>query len=99
YSTHSTATVGEQLARQGLLLRQLRLRPKARVVEFGSGWGNLTLELAKMELAVTAVDVQPRFGELISERAKRLGLEIQIVTSDMHYTLHGLSYWDSDSAD
>jgi len=36
-----------------------------------------------MGLAVTAVDVHPGFGELVSERAKQLGLEIQIVTSDM----------------
>jgi 2-polyprenyl-3-methyl-5-hydroxy-6-metoxy-1,4-benzoquinol methylase len=83
YSTRSTATVGEQLARQGLLLRLLRLRPTARVVEFGAGWGNLTLELAKMGLTVTAVDVDPKFGELVSQRASQLGLTIQIVTSDM----------------
>jgi 2-polyprenyl-3-methyl-5-hydroxy-6-metoxy-1,4-benzoquinol methylase len=83
YFTHSTATIGEQLVRQGLLLRQLQLRPQARVVEFGSGWGNLTLELAKMGLNVTAVDVHPGFGRLLSERAKQLGLEIEIVTSDM----------------
>lgn len=83
YSTHSSATVGEQLARQGLLLRQLPLGPQARVVEFGSGWGNLTLELAKMKLNVTAVDVYPKFAELISARARQLGLEIQNVTCDM----------------
>ena len=83
YSTYSTATVGEQLVRQGFLLRQLGLRPRARIVEFGSGFGNLTLELAKMEVSVTAVDVNPKFGELISRRSRQLGLEIQFVTSDM----------------
>jgi len=83
YATQSTATLGEQLIRQGLLIRQLKLRPPARVIEFGPGWGNLTLELAKMNLAVTAVDVYPKFTELISERAKQLGLDIQTVTCDM----------------
>jgi hypothetical protein len=83
YATHSTATVGDQLVRQGLLLRQLRLPPQARVVEFGSGWGNLTLELAKMGLAVTSVDVYSKFGELVSKRAEQLGLDIETVTCDM----------------
>lgn len=53
------------------------------MIEFGPGWGNLTLELAKMGLAVTAVDVHPGFGELVSERAKQLGLSINVVVTDM----------------
>jgi ubiquinone/menaquinone biosynthesis C-methylase UbiE len=83
YSTYSTTTVGDQLIRQGLLLRQFRVKPGARVVEFGPGWGNLTLELAKMGFAMTAADVNLEFGDLITQRAGKLGLEIQVVTSDM----------------
>lgn len=83
YATQSSNTVGEQLMLQGMLIRKLALRPGARVVEFGPGWGNLTLELAKMGMKVTAVDVYPGFSRLLASRAQQLGLEIEIVTADM----------------
>lgn len=83
YATRSSLTVGEQLILQGMLIRHLRLKPGARIVEFGPGWGNLTLELAKMGYRVTAVDVYPAFGRLIETRAQALGLEIEVVVADM----------------
>lgn len=83
YATLSPVTVGDQLVLQGTFIRQLKLKPGSRIVEFGPGWGNLTLELAKMGMRVTAVDVYPAFGRLIEARAHQLGLEIEVVVADM----------------
>jgi hypothetical protein len=46
YTTKSAATISEQLIAQGWLLRHLQLPVGSRVVEFGPGWGNTTLQLA-----------------------------------------------------
>ncbi len=83
YSTLSCSTVGSQLEMQGAILRALDLAPNARVLEFGAGWGNLALHLALMGHRVTAVDVCPRFLELIERRSARLGVHIDTACDDM----------------
>lgn len=83
YSTQSPATVGEQLIAQGFLIRTMDLRPAARIVEFGPGWGNTTIQLAQMGHRVTAVEIEPNFVNLIRRRAELLGLNIELVQQDM----------------
>lgn len=83
YGTGSTTTVGEQLMAIGFLVRELALPPGGSVLEFGPGWGNTTLELARMGLAVTAVDVEPRFVQVIRERAHAGGLAVELACADM----------------
>ena len=83
YSTHSPATVGEQLMAQGFLVRAMNLTPGARVVEFGPGWGNTTLHLAQMGYQVTAVEIEQDFVELIRRRADAIGVEVKLVNQDM----------------
>ena len=55
------------------LLRNMALRPGARVLDVGAGWGNTTLALAQLGFEVTALDIEPRFCELIRERTRRAG--------------------------
>lgn len=83
YSTLSCQTVGEQLVRQGLVLNCLDLPPHSSILEFGPGWGNLTLELARMGHQVTAVDIEPNFIELIQRRAQQSGLEVNLACDTM----------------
>ena len=83
YATGSSTTVGEQLMAVGFLVRALALPPGGRILEFGPGWGNTTLELARTGHAVTAVDVEPRYLEVIRERARRLGAEVELACADM----------------
>lgn len=83
YLTRSAETVGTQLMKQGLIIRHLPLAPGSRIVEFGAGWGNLTLHLAQMGHAVTAVEIEPAFRELICDRARRLGVPLEVVEQDM----------------
>lgn len=56
--------------------------PPARVVEFGPGWGNLTVDLLATGYTVTAVEVDPGFCELLSSRAPA-GAELEIRQADM----------------
>jgi SAM-dependent methyltransferase len=71
YSTGSTTVVGEELVARGFIVSTLGLSPPARVVEFGSGWGNLTVDLATMGFEVTAVEVEERFCALTKRRNRR----------------------------
>ena len=80
--TASGQTAGEHLMAIGFLLRAMALPPNSRVLEFGPGWGNTTLALAKLGHRVTAVDVEPRFCDLIRRRAAHEGAEIEVVDGD-----------------
>ncbi len=82
FSTGSAATTGEQLMAIGWLLRAMALPPGSRIVEFGPGWGNTTIALAKLGHHVTTVDIEPHFCELLRRRAAQEGVEIEVVQDD-----------------
>ena len=82
FSTGSGQTAGEHFMAVGFLLRAMALPPNARVLEFGPGWGNTTIMLAKLGHRVTVVDIEPRFCELIRRRAAREGVEVEVVNAD-----------------
>src|SRR6478752_4248296 len=48
YCTGSPIVVGDQLIAYGYIIKMLNLTPPARVVEFGAGWGHVTMALATM---------------------------------------------------
>jgi len=79
FSTRSTKVVGEELVARGFIVATLGLNPPARIVEFGSGWGNLTIDLATMGFEVTAVEVERRFCDL-TERRSRAGADSRLST-------------------
>jgi 2-polyprenyl-3-methyl-5-hydroxy-6-metoxy-1,4-benzoquinol methylase len=83
YFTHSAKTVGDQLIAQGQVIAQLDVPAHSRVLEFGPGWGNLTLQMAQMGHHVTAVDICPEFLELIRRRAALLSLSIETACREM----------------
>lgn len=75
--------VGDQLMAIGFLIKSMNLRPGARVLEFGPGWGNTTLALAKMGCPVLAIDIEQNFVDLIQERARMERLdEIEVRRGD-----------------
>lgn len=82
YLTQSADTVGHQLIAIGHVVRTLGLRAGQSVLEFGPGWGNTTIALARMGCQVTAVDVEPNFLALIDRRAAMKGLEIETIRGD-----------------
>ena len=87
FQTGSASVVGDDLVARGHLLRcigdpRLGLAPPARVIEFGPGWGNLTLDLAATGFEVTAVDVGEQFCTLL--RARGAGSpRLHVVHEDM----------------
>jgi len=70
YIHGSWSTVGNQLIAVGFLIKAMALPKGSRILEFGPGWGNTTLALAKMGYDVTAFDIEPNFVALIKERAQ-----------------------------
>jgi protein-L-isoaspartate O-methyltransferase len=82
FYTESPQTVGAQLIAIGHLIRTLNLPPKSTILEFGPGWGNTTLCLARMGYKVSAIDIEKRFVDLIAERARRKRLDVEIIHGD-----------------
>jgi 2-polyprenyl-3-methyl-5-hydroxy-6-metoxy-1,4-benzoquinol methylase len=83
YSTQSPLTVGDQLIAQGFLIRTLDLAPKAQVVEFGAGWGSLTLHLVQMGYHVTVIEINQSFLDLLRFRLDQLHKEAILVNKNM----------------
>ena len=85
YSNGSCELVGNHLIAWGHMIRALDLPKGATILEFGPGWGNTTLALAKMGFHVTAVDIETNFCELISQRARLERLDINVINADFSY--------------
>lgn len=85
YCHGSSDTVGNQLLAIGFLIKTMKLPKGAKILEFGPGWGNTTLALAKMGYRVTAVDIENNFVELIRKRAAMERLDITLVHGDFSY--------------
>lgn len=85
FYTGSPQTVGNHLIAIGHLIRTLNLPEKSSILEFGSGWGNVTVWLARMGYQVTAVDIENRFVSLIKERAKQKRLELEAIQGDFQF--------------
>jgi SAM-dependent methyltransferase len=82
FSTGSAQTVGNHLIAIGHLIRTLNLPTGSTILEFGPGWGNTTVWLARMGYKVTAVDIEKRFVDLIAARSQRKGLNIELIHGD-----------------
>lgn len=88
YCHASSSLVGDQLMAIGFIIKAMNLPAGARILEFGPGWGNTTLALAKMGYAVTAVDIEKRFVDLIAQRAEMEGLSIELIHGDFSLINH-----------
>lgn len=82
YLTRSPSTVGNHLIAIGHVIRTLDLPAGSRVLEFGPGWGNTTIALARMGYKVTAIDIEQNFVDLIKERARRKNLAVDVRQGD-----------------
>lgn len=85
FSTGSSKTVGDQLIAIGHIIKTMDLKPGARIIEFGPGWGNTTIALAMMGFDVTAVDIENNFCDLLKRRAENENVDITIINSDFSW--------------
>lgn len=85
YTSGNAEEVGTLLICYGFLLKTMgpHIQPRARLVEFGAGWGHVALQLALADYQVTAVDVEPNFAALIRHRAAQHQVMIDVVQQDM----------------
>lgn len=82
YCTESPTTVGNQLIAIGHLIKTMDLDAKSAILEFGPGWGNTTISLARMGYDVTAIDINDNFLALINERAQRKDIKVTTLQGD-----------------
>ena len=82
FFTGSPQTVGNYIISVGHIIRTMDLPPKSSVLEFGPGWGNTTIWLARLGYDVTAVDIEKNFVDLINERAKQKKLKVNTIHGD-----------------
>jgi SAM-dependent methyltransferase len=82
YATQSGSTVGNYLIGMGHIIRTLNLAPQSRVLEFGPGFGNVTIALAQMGHHVTAIDIGQNFVDLINARAASVHTPVDAVVGD-----------------
>jgi SAM-dependent methyltransferase len=83
YSTGSGEFVGGQLQSHGFVIRNIGLPRGARIVEFGAGWGNLTVQLMLMGYRMTAVELNKPSIALMAHRAAIHGKSIDFAEQDM----------------
>lgn len=62
------------------------LKPKAgqKVLDLGCGTGHYSIELAKMGLEVTGVDISKEMISYAVEKSRKLGLDINFLEEDAH---------------
>lgn len=75
---HVAHTRSQHAAWAAALLRHLP-PPPVRVMDVGAGTGFLSLILAELGYDVTAVDFSPAMLEVLGAKARRAGLDIEIV--------------------
>jgi ubiquinone/menaquinone biosynthesis C-methylase UbiE len=85
YCHGSYDTVGNQLMAIGFVIKALALPKGAKILEFGPGWGNTTIALAKMGYEVTAVDIENNFCRLIEQRSALEKINIKVINADFNY--------------
>lgn len=77
YYTESHTTVGDHLMAIGYIIKTMGLPAGSSILEFGPGWGNTTIALARMGYQVTALDIDPTFVQLIRDRAELFALTLE----------------------
>lgn len=95
FSTGSSETVGNQLMAVGHIIKTMKLPIGSKVLEFGPGWGNTTLQLARTGFLVTAIDVESRFVELIAKRAKQKQVELDVRLGTFDFVYETDEQWDA----
>ena len=75
YYPNSDATLDEAQQRKiALVIRKLDTQPGDRILEIGSGWGNLTLKNAEIGAHVTGMTMNPAHATYVMAEAERRGL-------------------------
>ena len=83
YQSGSASIAGEHIMAHGHLLMHSALAPGMRVLEFGAGWGQTTVHLARLGIEVTVCEISTNFCNYLSKFMENLGLTVRLVKKDM----------------
>ena len=81
YCSQNRTEIAQYLGAVATAIGVLGVDPPARVLEFGSGWGHLSLALAASGYETTAIDLNLASVELLRRRAQALGVPLEVVRS------------------
>lgn len=79
YCSSDPQEVSRYLGAVAAIVGRVAVKPPARIVEFGAGWGHLSLDLAATGFRVSAVDLNPPSVALLRRRASLLGIDLDVV--------------------
>jgi len=83
YGTKSAQTVGAHLLGYGWLIQKMNLPPDSHILEIGSGYGALTVHLARMGYQVTCLDVSEPLLNFVKMRTAEVPQQIKTICGDM----------------
>ena len=96
YSTQDPKIIGRMLQVHGFALQSMALPKGARIVEFGAGWGNITLQLILSGFKVTVVEINKPSTDLIKHRAALYSRDVEVENMDMiEFASHSGSAFDA----
>lgn len=76
YRFKNSVLVGDFLICYGWILTSLDVKAGADILEYGSGEGQLSIQLARMGCNVHAIDIEERFLASIGRQCDAIGIEI-----------------------
>ncbi len=79
FCSSDPVVVGHYFGAVAAIMTLIGAKPPARIVEFGAGWGHLSLHLAATGFRVSAVDLNPPSVALLRRRASLLGVDLNVV--------------------
>jgi 2-polyprenyl-3-methyl-5-hydroxy-6-metoxy-1,4-benzoquinol methylase len=82
--TQNLEVISQEMAKVVQAMRALHSRQLegGKLIEFGAGWGNLAIPLAKSGQKMTVVDIDDGFLRRITKIAEKDGLEIKCLKGD-----------------
>ena len=83
YGTRDPNIIGSYLITYGWIIRELALKPHARILEIGAGLGSLTWPLARAGYNVTSVEINKKNAEVTRRITEKLAYPAQVICEDI----------------
>ena len=72
-------SAADHLIALGHLVQRCGLRPGNTAIEYGAGFGQVALTLARLGVHVDAVDINPMFNDIVREQAEFYGVPLRAI--------------------
>jgi 2-polyprenyl-3-methyl-5-hydroxy-6-metoxy-1,4-benzoquinol methylase len=94
YMHGPTDTLGDFFIAFGFVLQRLALRAGQTLIEYGPGTAQLALHCARNGVDVTAIDIEPKYVEVIREQAARIDIPIHAAVGEFGDVPHAGRRYD-----